>query len=211
MCRQQDDPRPPIPVPIQDEIRLKKLLRRQWQICRDLALNTAINRFGMSLPLKLNEWRNDQWSSTVESLDPEDQSLVKMNARMMKIPTPSSPLVTPRVFAITDSGKSRSPCRQNGDSFSASIDTSEQAVIEVVNEAIRAYCFPPASEPKLTNLAEVHDAIRVFNVCNALGPNKIQNRILKHRPPSYISFLVVLLNAIFVESSTSRQHGNTSA
>jgi len=34
-CRPRDDPRPPIPAGIQDEIRLKTRLWRQWQITRD--------------------------------------------------------------------------------------------------------------------------------------------------------------------------------
>src|SRR5215510_10611054 len=35
-CRPGGDPRPPIPAGIQDEIRLKNRLRRQWQITRTL-------------------------------------------------------------------------------------------------------------------------------------------------------------------------------
>jgi len=34
----RDEPRPPIPAGIQDEIRLKTRLRKQWQITRDPAL-----------------------------------------------------------------------------------------------------------------------------------------------------------------------------
>jgi hypothetical protein len=34
-CRPRDDPQPPIPAGIQDEIRLKSRLWRQWQITRD--------------------------------------------------------------------------------------------------------------------------------------------------------------------------------
>ena len=36
-CRPRDDPRPPIPAGIQDEIRLKNRLRRRWQVTRDPA------------------------------------------------------------------------------------------------------------------------------------------------------------------------------
>jgi hypothetical protein len=36
--RPRADPRPPLPASIQDEIRLKNRLRRQWQITRDPAL-----------------------------------------------------------------------------------------------------------------------------------------------------------------------------
>jgi len=38
MCRPHDDPQPPLTAHTQDEIRLKNLLRRQWQITRDPAL-----------------------------------------------------------------------------------------------------------------------------------------------------------------------------
>jgi len=76
--RPRDDPRPPIPAGIQDEIRLKNRLWRQWQITRDPALKSEVNRLQSSVTRWLNEWRNDQWSATLESLDPEDQSLWRM-------------------------------------------------------------------------------------------------------------------------------------
>jgi hypothetical protein len=72
-CRPRDDPRPPIPAGIQDETRLKNRLRRQWQITRDPALKAEDNRLQKSVTRSLIEWRNDQWSTTLESLDPADQ------------------------------------------------------------------------------------------------------------------------------------------
>jgi len=59
-CRPRDDPRPPIPAGIQDEIRLKNRLRRQWQFTRDPALKAEVNRLQRSVTRRLNEWRNDQ-------------------------------------------------------------------------------------------------------------------------------------------------------
>ena len=72
-CCRRDDPRPPISAGIQDEIRLKNRLRRQWQITRDPAPKAGVNRLQRSVTRRLNEWRNDQWIATLESLDPEDQ------------------------------------------------------------------------------------------------------------------------------------------
>ena len=43
-CRPRDDQRPPILAGIQNEIRLKNRLRRQWQITRDPALKAEVNR-----------------------------------------------------------------------------------------------------------------------------------------------------------------------
>jgi hypothetical protein len=94
-CRPRDDPRLPIPDGIQDEIRLKKRLRRRWQVIRDPALKAEVNHLQRSVTRRFNEWRNDQWNATLESLDPEDQSLWRMTKRVMKVPTPSPPLVNP--------------------------------------------------------------------------------------------------------------------
>jgi len=52
----------------------------------------------------LNEWRNDQWSVTPESLDSEDQSPRMMTKRAMRVPTPSL-LVTPGGIALSYSEK----------------------------------------------------------------------------------------------------------
>ena len=87
-CRPRADARLPLPAYIQDEIRLKNRLRREWQITRDPALKAAVIRLQRSKTTQLNEWRNDR----LESLDPEDQSLCKMTRRLMRIPTPP-PLV----------------------------------------------------------------------------------------------------------------------
>jgi len=89
--RPRADPRPPIPAGIQDEIRLKNRLRRQWNVTRDPTLRAEVNRLQRSVTRRLNEWRNDQWSATLESLDPEDQSLWRMAKRVMRVPTPSPP------------------------------------------------------------------------------------------------------------------------
>jgi hypothetical protein len=72
-CRPRADPRPPLPASIQDEIRLKNRLRRQWQITRDPTLKAQINRLQRSVTYHLNEWRNGQWSDALESLCSEDQ------------------------------------------------------------------------------------------------------------------------------------------
>ena len=90
--RTRADPRPP--AGIQDEIRLKNRRRRQWKVTRNPTLTAEVNRLQRSLTCQFNEWRNDQWSATFESLDPEDQSLWMMAKRVMRVPTPS-PQVTP--------------------------------------------------------------------------------------------------------------------
>jgi len=87
--RLRDDPRPPVTAGILDEIRLNNRMRRQWQVTRDPALKSTVNSLQRSVTRRLNEWWIDQWSATLESLDPEDQTLCRMTKRVMRIPTPS--------------------------------------------------------------------------------------------------------------------------
>jgi len=56
----------------------------------------------------VNEWRNDKWSATFESLDPEDQSLWRMTKHVMRVPTPSHPLFTQGGITFLDSEKAES-------------------------------------------------------------------------------------------------------
>jgi hypothetical protein len=90
-CRPRGYPRPPIPTGIQDNIRLKNRLRRQWQDSRDSDLRADVNRLQKSVTRRLNEWRNEQWSATLESLDFENQSLWRMTKQVMRVPTLSPP------------------------------------------------------------------------------------------------------------------------
>jgi len=51
----RDDPQPLIPAGIQDMIRLKSQLRRQWQITRDPALKFEVNRLQRSVTRQVNK------------------------------------------------------------------------------------------------------------------------------------------------------------
>jgi hypothetical protein len=115
----------------------------------------------------------------------------------MRIATSSLRLVTPRRLALSDSEKAEALADSLEAQFLPVDDPSVRAVIEVVNEAMRAYSYAPASEPQLTNPTEAQDAIRVPKVGKAQGPDGIPNRALKHLPLSVVSHLVVLFNTIF--------------
>jgi hypothetical protein len=92
--RPRASPRPPILAGIQDEIRLKTRLQRQWLVTSDPTLRAEVNRLHRSVFRRLNEWRNDQWGATLESLNPENQSLWRLTKRVIRVPT-SSPLWSP--------------------------------------------------------------------------------------------------------------------
>jgi hypothetical protein len=93
---------------------------------------------------------------------------------------PSTTLVTVGGVALSDSGKAQALADIIEAHFQPVDDPSDPAVLEMIDEALQAYSFAPASEPKLTNHADVQDAIRGLMFGNAAGPNGIPNRALKY-------------------------------
>ena len=81
-------------------------------------------------------------------LDPEDQLLWRMAKRVMRVPTPSPPLVNPGGIALSDSEKSEAFADTLETQFQPVTDPSVSAVIEMVDVALRSYFQTPASEPK---------------------------------------------------------------
>jgi hypothetical protein len=71
-------------------------------------------------------------------------------------------------------------------------------VIETVDVALRAYSFEPASEPMLTDSAEIQDAIRGVKISKTPGPDCIPNRNLKHLTQRMFFLLMALLIVIFI-------------
>lgn len=126
-------------------------LSRQWQIARDRALKAEVDPLQRSVTNQLNKWRNDQWSNTLESLDPEDKSLWKMTTQVIRIPTPSPPLVTPGGLPLLDSEKAEGFADRLEAQFQLVNYLLVPAVIEMVKEVMQAYFLTPASKPKLTN------------------------------------------------------------
>jgi hypothetical protein len=78
------DPRPPAPNGIRDEIRLRNQLKMQWQVTRNPILKVRVNRLQTLVTHRLNEWRNEQCSDVLESLDSVDRSLWKLTKRVMR-------------------------------------------------------------------------------------------------------------------------------
>jgi hypothetical protein len=111
-------------------------------------------------------------------------------------PDSFAPLACAGGLALSDSEKAEALSDSLEAQFQPVKDPSSPAVIEVVNEAMRAYEYSPASEPKLTCPTEVLEAIKGRKVGKAPGPNVVPNRALRHLPNRAITFLTKLFNAV---------------
>jgi hypothetical protein len=130
----------------------------------------------------LNVFRNEQWIDVLESLDSADQLLWKLTKRVIRVPTPSPPLLVRGGLALSDSEKAEVLADCLEAQIQAVNDPSSPAVIEAFEEAMRAYEYAPANKQKLTSPSEVQEAIKRLKPCKAPGSNDIPNRALKHRP-----------------------------
>jgi hypothetical protein len=124
---------------------------------------------------------NDWCTATKELLDPEDQSLWRMTKRVMRVPTQSS-LVNPRSIAVSDSETAEVLADSLEAQFQPITVSSVPPVTEMVTVGLMSYFSTPASEHKLTNLDEVHEAIRGLKVARIKSPNGTPNRTLNFLP-----------------------------
>jgi hypothetical protein len=121
-----------------------------------------------------------------------------MTKRVMRVSTPSSPLVTPGGISLSGSEKAEALSDSLETQFQPVTDPSAPAVIEMVDVALRSYLLTPASQHKLANPGEVQEAIRGLKFSKATGPNGLPNRALKHLPQRAVSLLVQIFNAILL-------------
>jgi len=93
-------------------------------------------------------------------------------------------------MALSDSENAEALADSLETRFQPVTDPSVPAVIETVDVALRSYVLTPASEPKLTNHDEVHEAMKGLKGSTFPGPNGIPNRALKHLPKRAGSLVV---------------------
>jgi hypothetical protein len=96
----------------------------------------------------------------------------------------------PGGLAISDSENAEALAESLQAQFQAVNDPSDPDV-EMVDEAMQACEYAPASEPKLTSPSQVQQAIRGLKVGKAPGPNGIPNGVLRHLRKSAITFLIL--------------------
>jgi hypothetical protein len=78
-----------------------------------------------------------------------------MTRRVLRVPTPSPPLVTPGGIALSDPEKTEALADSLESQFQPENDPSDATIIQKITEALPAYCYAPASEPQITNSMDI--------------------------------------------------------
>jgi hypothetical protein len=111
-------------------------------------------------------------------------------------PNPFVSLLVPGGLAFSDSEKAEALADSLEAEFQPVNDQPSPAVIEAVDEVIRAYKYAPASESKLVRPSKVQEGIKKFKDDKAPGPYSVPNRALRNLPKRAITFIKKLFNAI---------------
>ena len=106
--------------------------------------------------------------------------------RVIRVPTPSPPPSHSGGNVVSDSEKAEALTDTVETQFQPVADTSVPAVNEMVDVALRSYFQTPASEPKLTNPDEVHEANRGLKVGKTWPKQYTERSLEAHSPASGI-------------------------
>jgi hypothetical protein len=114
-----------------------------------------------------------------------------MTKRVMRVTTPTPPFVTPEGIALSVSEKAEVLTDSLEVQFQPVTNPLGPAVIETVEVHLQENSQEPTNELMLTDCADVQEAIVVFKINKASGPDGIPNRALKHLP----QIVILLLHA----------------
>ena len=98
-------------------------------------MKAEVNSLQRCVTRRLYEWRKDEWRATLESLDPEDQSLCSMTIWVMRVYTPSPPCPTGNQ-SLSDSEKAKVLANNEETQFQTVTDLSVPVVLEMVDVAL---------------------------------------------------------------------------
>ena len=124
-------------------------------------------------------------------------ALWRMTKQVIRVLTPSPPLVTHEGYHSLVLREIRIPGRESRGSMSVDNGSLFPGNFWDVWCGARYYFPSPSSGPKLTSPDEFHEAMCCPKVSRAPEPKSIPNRALKHLPQWAVSFLFRIFNAIF--------------
>jgi len=127
---------------------------------------------------------------------------------MMRVPTPSYPLVTPWGIALSESQNSEALAENLEAQFQPVTHLSGSAVIETINEALKCYILSPTSELQIKILLTRFTKPSESQFQQASGPKSIPNRKLKHLLKQAVSVRYHIFNAV-LRAITFPKRGST--
>lgn len=187
-----------LPLYIQNMIHLRNYTRKRFQSSRDPALQTKYKSLSSNIRREIRRFKNEKWSSFIESLAPSDNSLWGFLKRTKNPFTPIPPLVTETGTANTDDEKAEAIAAHYETQFTPHRDVFCADTIDEVDDTLNAFHqLIPRTPIEPTTEEEVVLAIQKLPNRKAPGFDGLNNNALKNLPVAYAAIITTLINKIF--------------
>ncbi|CAI6364669.1 unnamed protein product [Macrosiphum euphorbiae] len=184
--------REPLSPDILLEIATKRNLRKDWQRTRHPAVKTMLNAQIVYVRNLLKEHRQLAWDRFTSTLNFQDQSLYKLNRRLLHKKPASAPLTTNSGQKIYDT---KSKLELFADTMRDQFTANPGNELLEVNRSVNELNGYSTKSSLFTTPGEVFGIIKNLPSAKAPGHDNITNAALKHLPAPAIVRLSNLITA----------------
>ena len=193
----------PLPQRILNQIKIKRKLFRTFVRTRDPFLKTHLNRLNAQIRRDINQFREEQWSSTCEKLDYRNG---KQFWNAFKTLTGQK---TQKTHYLIHNGTFLTSLQDQANLFAETLQeihsiprnpNFNQNFFEKISQEVQDFretIFPPHPDNDLTNATstdEVLALIKRLKNSKAPGPDEIKPILLKNLPEPALQALTTILN-----------------
>lgn len=181
---------------IMDMIKVKRMLRRQWQRNRNLQLKTAVNKLQNDIKQKIKELKNENWNKKLADIKPSNQTVWRIAKHCKNGRKFMPPLKIADKTFITNKEKASVLCDYFSKMHENPLEDNNPVHTEEVNTTVND-ALEPLNED-ITDPAEISEIICIVrNLKNPKAPglDEVNNILIKNLPPRGFEYLKFIINS----------------
>lgn len=187
-----------LPHQILIQIRYKNNIRKLWQRTLDPKLKTELNKLQRNIQKLMQDQRNRDWNDFLTTLDPEDNSLFKVNKKLTRKFQPVPPLKSPSGVVFTDIDKANLFGNTLEQTFICNSQLQDPIHDQLVHATVERYFTNlNVPSPPIITPNDINEIIKHLNAHKSPGPDNINNKMLKNIPLNVVTNIAKIINACF--------------
>jgi hypothetical protein len=179
-----------LPPEIAQEISAKNRLRHNWQRTHDPAIKRQLNHKIAFIRLVLRTHKQDEWDKFMTTLDTNDNSIFKLNKKLLNKAPASHPLSGPTGLIYSAADKAE----LFADIFQTQFSPNPGPDLPEVNTNIQTIRHTPILNSLFISPGTLAQYIKRLPNRKAPGQDTISNAALKNIPPKGIVMLTNIFN-----------------
>ena len=184
-----------LPPGIQDMIRNRNRLRKDWQASRDPELKRELNFLKAQVSSRIKAFVNARWNTYIESLSTQDNTIWRATSRIRRHKTYIPTLKGPNGRAISNTQKAELLADSLRSQFEPHHTVINPATVAIVNPMVEQFISTPSPNTlRVVKHSDITPYIRKLKKKKAPGRDLISTNMIKCLPRFYISYLTYLFN-----------------